>query len=541
MNTVMLPAGGEATVSKAAEIIRSGGLLGIPTETVYGLGANGLDPAAVRKIFAAKGRPQDNPLILHVAGPEQVETFCHDIPPAARLLMDKFWPGPLTLILPARDLVPRETTAGLDTVGVRCPDCAVTREIIRAAGVPIAAPSANTSGKPSPTTAGHVLHDMAGKIDAIVDGGPCQVGVESTIVDLTGDRPRLLRPGGVSPEELEAVLGELVIDRAVVGEIAEDQVVRAPGMKYTHYTPQADVIIVTGDSASAARYILRRLQPEDRVLCFREELPLFPPGQALAYGDQREPETLARGLFAALRELDSPEIRTIYARCPDQSGLGCAVANRLQKAAGFHIVKGDAMKVLGITGPTGSGKTTLLRRIAARGGCILDLDAVYHELLKTEPALPEALDRRFPGVILDGELDRKALGTIVFADKDALADLSRITGEFILRETYRRLIDAEESGIPLAAIDAINLLEGELPARCDCTIAVIAPEELRVRRIMARDGISEEYARSRVAAQQPNEYFARRCDYTLVNDADQADFSLRCDALLDTILKGQST
>ena len=202
MKTEILKADAPDTIARAAEIIKNGGLLGIPTETVYGLGANGLDPEAVLKIFLAKGRPQDNPLILHVSGPEQVEDFCHDVPEVAWTLMGRFWPGPLTLILPARDLVPRRTTAGLSTVGIRCPDCALTREIIRAAGVPIAAPSANTSGKPSPTTAQHVLHDMDGKIDAIVDGGPCAVGVESTIVDLTGERPRLLRPGGVTPEQL---------------------------------------------------------------------------------------------------------------------------------------------------------------------------------------------------------------------------------------------------------------------------------------------------------------------------------------------------
>ena len=343
MKTEILKATAPDTIARGAEIIKNGGLLGIPTETVYGLGANGLDPEAVLKIFQAKGRPQDNPLILHVSGPEQVEDFCHDVPEVAWTLMERFWPGPLTLILPARDLVPRRTTAGLSTVGIRCPDCALTREIIRAAGVPIAAPSANTSGKPSPTTAQHVLHDMAGKIDAIVDGGPCAVGVESTIVDLTGERPRLLRPGGVTPEQLREVLGELDIDRAVVGEIAQDAVVRAPGMKYTHYTPQADVIIVTGSAEGAARYILRHLGPQDRVLCFQEELPLYPEGTAEAYGREAEPETLAQGLFAALRDLDRSDIKTIYARCPEAKGAGFAVANRLKKAAGFHTVKGDEL------------------------------------------------------------------------------------------------------------------------------------------------------------------------------------------------------
>ena len=341
MKTIILDAAAPSTPEQGAEIIRGGGLLGIPTETVYGLGANGLDPEAVLKIFKAKGRPQDNPLILHVSGPEQVELFCHDIPPVAWMLMENFWPGPLTLVLKARDNVPRRTTAGLDTVAIRCPDHELTREIIRRAGVPIAAPSANISGKPSPTTAQHVLHDMDGKISAIVDGGACSVGLESTIVDLSGETPRLLRPGGITPEQLLELLPTLTVDKAVVGEVSQDEIVRAPGMKYTHYTPAGEVIIVTGTSENAAKYILSHLEPGDKVLCFREELKLYPPDRALAYGLEKEPETLARGLFGALRELDREDIKTIYARCPSGGGVTYAVANRLKKAAGFHIVEGD--------------------------------------------------------------------------------------------------------------------------------------------------------------------------------------------------------
>ncbi len=341
MITKILDPQDPSTLEMGAGIIRSGGLLGIPTETVYGLGANGLDPEAVLKIFEAKGRPQDNPLILHVSGPEQVEAFCHHIPDVAWTLMERYWPGPLTLVLPARENVPKCTTANLDTVAIRCPANDLTRAIIRKAGVPIAAPSANISGKPSPTTAQHVYHDMAGKIQAIVDGGPCSVGLESTIVDLTGENPRLLRPGGISPEQLWEVLPTLTVDKAVVGEISQDEIVRAPGMKYIHYTPAGEVIIVTGSSQAAANYILRRLGPQDRVLCFREELSLYPEAAALAYGSEAEPETLARGLFAALRDLDREDIKTIYARCPSGGGVTYAVANRLKKAAGFHIVEGD--------------------------------------------------------------------------------------------------------------------------------------------------------------------------------------------------------
>ena len=338
MKTLLLPCSDPAAPEIAAKIIRQGGLVAIPTETVYGLGANGLDEQAVARIFEAKGRPQDNPLILHVAEPREMEKFCHSIPESAYLLAEKFWPGPLTMVLPARSIVPKRTTGGLSTVAVRCPDNDTTREIIRLSGVPIAAPSANLSGKPSTTTAEHVLHDHDGRIDAIVDGGPCRVGVESTIVDLTEERPRLLRPGGITPEELMEVLGDLVIDKAVTAQIDKDEVVKAPGMKYRHYAPQEPVVIVSGTREEAADYIHRHFVPGDRVLCFQEELPLYQDCNPLAYGSEADVSTLSAGLFAALRELDDPDIHQVYARCPVGGGVAYAVPNRLKKAAAFHIV-----------------------------------------------------------------------------------------------------------------------------------------------------------------------------------------------------------
>ncbi len=341
MNTQYLPASDPQTPVIAAQIIKNGGLVAIPTETVYGLGANGLDEQAVASIFAAKGRPQDNPLILHVAEPEQVEQFCHSIPEQAYALMRKFWPGPLTIVLHARDIVPRRTTGGLSTVAVRCPDNDVTRAIIRLSGVPIAAPSANLSGKPSTTTAQHVLHDHDGRIDAVVDGGPCRVGVESTIVDLTEARPRLLRPGGITPQQLIDVLGDLVIDKAVTAQIDKDAVVKAPGMKYRHYAPAEPVVIVAGSREKAAQYIHRHFVPGDRVLCFQEELPLYADCAPLAYGCEADVSTLSAGLFSALRELDDPGIHQVYARCPVGDGIAYAVQNRLKKAAAFHIVDAE--------------------------------------------------------------------------------------------------------------------------------------------------------------------------------------------------------
>jgi len=341
MNTIVLPAHEAATAQKAAQIIKNGGLVALPTETVYGLGANGLDPEAVAKIFIAKGRPQDNPLILHLSKAEEMEKYCHSIPETAYRLAEKFWPGPLTMVLPARDTVPKCTTAGLPTVAVRCPDSRITRDIIALSGCPIAAPSANISGKPSTTTADHVLHDHNGRIDAVVDGGPCRVGLESTIVDLTEQPPRLLRPGGITPEQLRSVLGALTVDKAVTAALQKDEVAKAPGMKYRHYAPDCQVIIVTGSREKAAKCIHDLYKTGDRVLCFEEELPLYADCAPLSYGLEADVETLSAGLFAALRILDDPTVNKVYARCPEGDGLALAIQNRLGKAAAFTKISGE--------------------------------------------------------------------------------------------------------------------------------------------------------------------------------------------------------
>ena len=341
METSILLAQDPNAAQIAANIIKKGGLVAIPTETVYGLGADGLNPDAVAKIFLAKGRPQDNPLILHISDPAEMENFCHSIPQAAYTLAEKFWPGPLTMVLPAKKCVPKCTTAGLPTVAVRCPDSAITRQIIRLSGVPIAAPSANISGKPSTTSAQHVLHDHNGKIELIVDGGACRVGLESTIVDLTEERPRLLRPGGITPEQLMEVLGDLVVDKAVTAQIDKDTVVKAPGMKYRHYAPACQVTIVSGSRQKAAQYIRNHYQPGDRVLCFTEELPLYEGCNPLSYGEEADVASLSAGLFDALRILDDPAVKQVYARCPVGGGIAYAVQNRLKKAAAFHIVNAE--------------------------------------------------------------------------------------------------------------------------------------------------------------------------------------------------------
>ena len=333
------PAAQREEVEAAAEIIRRGGLLGIPTETVYGLGANGLNTQAVTHIFEAKGRPQDNPLILHIPKVAWLTRYCRNIPPAAYALAERFWPGPLTMILQRRANVPNATTGGLDTVGIRCPNHPVTLAIIEAAQVPVAAPSGNLSGRPSPTCARHMEEDMDGRIDGIVDGGPCGVGVESTIIDLTCPVPRLLRPGGLPLESLREVLGEVAVDKAVVAPLSAGERPKAPGMKYRHYAPKAPVTVVLGEPSATADYITAHLGEHTGVICFDEWAGRFEGHVVENIGSAARKDEQARRVFDALRAFDHTDVTEIYAQCPHEDGLGLAVANRLKKAAGFHVVE----------------------------------------------------------------------------------------------------------------------------------------------------------------------------------------------------------
>lgn len=307
-------------IPQAAAILRRGGLLGIPTETVYGLGADALNETAVRHIFEAKGRPQDNPLIIHVPDASWLERYCREVPETAYRLAERFWPGPLTMILPRRENVPLQTTGGLETVGVRCPDHPVTRAIIEAAGVPVAAPSGNTSGRPSPTTAGHMAEDMDGKIDGIVDGGPCAVGVESTIIDLTVTPPRLLRPGGLPLEALEEVLGTVAVDKAVTGLLKDGEKPRAPGMKYRHYAPKAPVTAVTGDPAHSALVIRGLLREKAGVICFDEFAGYFEGHIVHRLGPFTDKLAQAQRVFDALRTFDGTDVTEISPSVPMMRG-----------------------------------------------------------------------------------------------------------------------------------------------------------------------------------------------------------------------------
>lgn len=331
----------EEDIQQAAEIIREGGLVAFPTETVYGLGADALNPEAVGKVYAAKGRPSDNPMIVHISSKDDLEHLTFEITEDMKKLADVFWPGPLTMVVPARPVVPRVTTGGLDTVAVRMPSDVTAAALITSSGVPIAAPSANLSGKPSPTTARHVIDDLDGRIDAIIEGGDCQVGIESTVVDMTGSIPAVLRPGIITREQLSAALGKTVeLDPALLAkpeikwkdgllETDEDFKPKSPGMKYKHYAPKAEMIIYKGDREKTAMAMaeekLRRVENGQKV-------------EVIMY-DDAEPEKAAREFFAKLRACDKAGVDVILAAALKEDGVGFAVMNRMFKSAGYNIVE----------------------------------------------------------------------------------------------------------------------------------------------------------------------------------------------------------
>ena len=338
MKTEILPAEGEA-IAKAADLLRRGELVALPTETVYGIAADARNGAAVAKIFVAKGRPQDNPLIVHVTGPEMLPGLVSEVPERAQLLMAAFCPGPLTIIMPRGPEVAAECCAGLDTVGIRMPSHPVARAVIAQSGCAFAAPSANLSGKPSPTNAPDTLADMDGRLPLILDGGESNVGVETTVVAVTGEHPMILRPGYVTKEQMEAVLGEeVLVSPAILEKLKDGEVARSPGMKYKHYAPKAQVTILRGDFAKYKEFIKQHTEPGVWALCFDGEgAQLGVP--FIEYGKNHDGVTQAHHLFTALRDLDKHGAQVVYARCPEQDGVSMAVYNRLIRAAAFRVVE----------------------------------------------------------------------------------------------------------------------------------------------------------------------------------------------------------
>lgn len=390
-------------IERAAALLRGGGLVAVPTETVYGLAGNGLDEAAVEKIYEIKGRPAVKPLSLMVPDETAMDRYCGNVPEAAYTLAEKFWPGPLTIVLQAKPVVPEIVRAGGGTVGLRCPDNDRTLALLKKADIPLAAPSANPSGMESPKTAEAVREYFDGKIDAILDGGRCALGTESTVVSLA-DGLRVLRQGALPESEIRRCL----IDR---------------------------------------------------------------------------------------------------------------------------------LKIVGVTGGTGCGKTTALEALKALGALVIDADAVYHELTRDAKDMLDEIEARFPGSVIDGVLQRKRLGAIVFSDPIALHDLRSITDRYVDAEIDRLLSDYAAKGGKYAAVDAINILGTKLGGYACAVVGITAPTEERIRRLAAREGISEDYARMRIAAQKPNAYFEENCTYTVANDGAEAEFRRRCDELFHMILE----
>ncbi|MGI6188757.1 MAG: L-threonylcarbamoyladenylate synthase [Caldicoprobacteraceae bacterium] len=334
----------ENSILEASELIKSGEVVAFPTETVYGLGANALDPRAVEKIFRAKGRPGDNPLIVHVSKTQDVDKLVKELPPKARALMETFWPGPLTIVFKKSSVIPSEVTAGLNTVAIRMPNHPVALRLIDYSGLPIAAPSANRSGHISPTTARHVLEDMDGIIPLILDGGKCRVGLESTVLDMTSEIPVILRPGGVTLEMLEGILGEVRVDLSVLKPVANGQKARSPGMKYVHYAPRAQVLIVRGRLDSIVKKINELVKEYSAsgmkvgVLATQETRESYHKGEVLVLGERTRPAVMASNLFSVLREFDAKGVDIVLAEWVDTSNEGLAIMNRMIRAAGFNVI-----------------------------------------------------------------------------------------------------------------------------------------------------------------------------------------------------------
>ena len=387
----------------SAEIICAGGLVAVPTETVYGLAGNGMDEKAVEKIYEVKGRPAIKPLSLMVASPEEIGRYAVDVPEAAKALAEKFWPGPLTIVLKANPDIPEIVRAGGDTIGLRCPDHALTLQALREAGVPFAAPSANLSGAPSPKTAGDVLKVFDGVIDAVIDGGACTLGRESTILDMSKKPYRVLRQGALPEESISDALAE-------------------------------------------------------------------------------------------------------------------------------------NMHIFGITGTTGSGKTSVLEAFRKKGALLLDCDRLYHDLLENSEGMLRELENRFPDAFEKGRLMRKKLASIVFHDEATLADLNAITHRYVCEDVKRQLRAHAMSGGQVAVIDAVELISSGLGALCDCTIAVLAPEAERMKRIMARDGLTEEQALERIRAQKNDAYYRENCTYTVLNDGTVEQLSEKINQIMKEVL-----
>lgn len=515
METLYLKAEDNSSIKTAAKILKNGGIVAIPTETVYGLAANALDPEAVKKIFKAKGRPQDNPLIVHVSSLEEIPPLVEKVDPRLYDLAERFWPGPLTVIMKKSGAIPNEVCAGLATVAIRMPSHPVAAAIIRESGLPLAAPSANASGRPSPTKAEHVKEDLDGRIDALVDGGSCAVGVESTVVTLDTNPPTLLRPGGITPEELSEVLGEIEISHAVFEKLTEGEKPQSPGMKYKHYAPKATVSIVKGSFENYRKFVEAQKETVCAV-CFEGEGKFFE--KYIEYGKAGDSLTQAQHIFDALREVDAMGCSSAFVRCPVTTGVGLAVYNRLLRSAAFRVIDLDiSISVLGLTGQTGAGKSTVGQIMSEYGAYVVDTDKLAREAVQSKDVLDRLCENFGSDILESGVLNRKKLASRAFCDERKTKLLNSITHPEITRLAIEEIHKAEKAGAKMAVIDAPVLFESAIVCLCEKVICVTADRETRLQRIMERDSISRKEAETRMSAQKDEDDYVRKSDIVIEN------------------------
>ena len=522
-------------ISLAARIINESGVVAMPTETVYGLAASALDEKAVKKVFEAKGRPQDNPLIVHISDMEMLFPLIREFPEKAKLCAEKFWPGPFTMVLPKTDVIPTNVSAGLDTVAVRMPSCEVARDFIRACKLPIAAPSANISGLPSPTTAEHVVRDMDGKIDAVLMAGDCEVGVESTVVTFATNPPKLLRPGGVTAEQLREILPNLEIDKAVLESAEAGKPVASPGMKYKHYSPSCDVTMLIGSSEEYIKYVNSHNEANLCALCFEEDADSL-NCPYICYGKINDGKSQAAELFEALRLLDDKGYKKCYAHAPNLSGVGLAVYNRLIRAAAFKVIELKSKVIVGLTGPTGSGKTTLCDVARGQGFEIINADLVVREVYKKDIAINTLCDAFGKDILTDGQIDRKKLSALAFKDSKSTELLNKTVLPIICDE-IKRIIDKSKSNYIL--LDAPTLFESGLDEICSFVISVISDKDIRKSRIMARDDMSEDDANLRLSAAKSDEFFISRSTHIIFNNGSKKEFEIEANNVILNIINNK--
>lgn len=513
----------EQDIALAGKILANGGLVAFPTETVYGLGADARNDNAVKNIYLAKGRPSDNPLIVHIAEKDDIYDLVEEVTPKAKALIDAFFPAPLTIILKKSNKIGNTVSGGLDTVAIRMPQNETARAVIKASGCPIAAPSANTSGLPSPTRAKYVIDDMMGKIDAIIDGGDCAYGVESTVITLAADKPTLLRPGAITKEMLEEVIGEVCVAPAVLEGMKENEVAASPGMKYKHYAPKAKVVIVNGNTEQYENFV--NAQQNAYALCFDDDKITIPK---VTFGKENDDLSQARELFDALRRLDELGAKKVYARIPNKDGVGMAVYNRLIRAAAFTIIDLEKPFTIGLTGRSGSGKGYICEELKKIGFKIIDCDYYAHKITeKNSPIFPILKTEFGQDIIKNGELDRNLLAKRAFCDKTKTARLNSIMHPVIM-ELCRKEADG------LCVLDAPQLFEAGAQKYCYKVISVIAPKDICTERIMNRDGITMEQAEQRISVQYSDDYFIDNSDFVIYNDG--RDIKTQIDNILEVIL-----